>query len=962
MSGFNPSEFQNPPKSARPMARWWWPGLDVDLEELKREIADLDAGGFAGAEIQAFLEGVPSHMQNDPDCRERLNRYRTPFYFDTVAALLDECADRGMILDLTVCSGWPTNGVDVPLAQGQKHLYMAVVDVEGGARTVDLPTADDLLAYRAREPKAPQVGPFAPPPDDTEVLRKTLRLVGVSAARCVGEAVAPVMTRAAEKTGVLEKPVDLWAHVEDGKLNWSFPDGAWQVFCYYAGENGTTPHMAAREDASKPNYIVDHFGKGVIAPYLDRHIGADAIKKHAGKTLRAFFTDSFELSSPWTWTDDFLAEFEARRGYDLRPYLMLTHVPGCESMFARMLGLKTPPMYDIPDVGERVRHDYQLTIADLFDEYFLGAMMEWGDSNKLQSRVQCYGHSMDNIKAYGRTHIPETEQLAGNGVIDFMKLAGSASLLYQQPVVTSEALVWIRSDYMTTPTKMKIAADKLFISGINQLIYHGMPYRHPEMPFPHYHPFHGSFGSFICRDNTLWDAIGAMNARISRGQYLMQSGAVKCDVAVYYQKLDYVAGTEAIEELTAGVLPGFDRAALGTGHGSAPSREPTAEQARGNIDFALSHGLMRAGYDYFHLNEECLMRAELIDGALVTGDAQFRALIVNDEQKMPVEAAYKLRALMDAGFPVIFLDDVPAKVPGLYDHRRREQELSKALDGARPIAQADAPAALREAGVLPGIECQANDLQHIRRDLGGQTLWFVRSTSAERRMLTVKLNGARGDLRILDVSNGDVVAPAHAAGEDGISIELPFAPYGSWFLLTGEATALPAPTGEGELMFVRAVCAEAGQEIAPIDGWHITGKNAVEGGADAACTIETLVDWADVEGMDGFSGTAKYTCTLRVGDVPAGRALIDLGTVGDTARLSVNGECVGEAITLPYAFEVTGKLRAGENSLEIDVTNTLRNGLVATDAFKGGRVIGGPGPRVRAMSGILGPVTIRDIS
>ena len=60
---------------------------------------------------------------------------------------------------------------------------------------------------------------------------------------------------------------------------------------------------------------------------------------------------------------------------------------------------------------------------------------------------------------------------------DFLKLAGSAGLLFEKPIVTAESIVWNQRDYMTTPLKWKVAADRLFVSGINQMIYHGFPYQ-----------------------------------------------------------------------------------------------------------------------------------------------------------------------------------------------------------------------------------------------------------------------------------------------------------------------------------------------------------------------------------------------------------------------------------------------------------------------------------------------------
>lgn len=959
MSGFDYSKFIDPPKSARPMARWWWPGLDVEKDELLREIADMDAANFGGGEVQAFCDGVPAEMKADPEYQKKLHRYRTEYYFDIISSILAEMKKRGMILDLTACSGWPANGADVPIENGQKHMYMHAMTIQGGKElTLKLPTVDDVLDYRAAEkaaaPKSPMPS-FGASADDTEALRANLRMVGVSAARCVGAPVNVIMTHPANATGMLECPVDLWGNVSGGCVTWDFPEGTWQVFTYFAGSNGSTAHMASVEEPGKPNYIVDHFGKDIISGYLDRHIGKGDWDQYAGNTLRAFFTDSFELSSPWTWTDDFFAEFKNRRGYDLRPYLMLASVPGNDSMFTKMMGIKTPPLYDIEGVGERVRHDYELTIADIFDDYYLSAMKEWGDNHGMLSRVQCYGHSMDNIKAFGRTHIPETEQLAGNGVIDFLKLAGSASMLYSLPLATSESLVWMRHDYMTTPAKMKIAADKLFVSGINQLIYHGMPYRHAGMAFPHFYPFHGAFGSFMCRDNTLWNAIGHMNLRIARSQQLMQSGPVVCDVAVYYQRLDYVAGDKAIEELSSGILPGFDRVDA-FGAGLSWNTESTAEQAKSNASFKLSHTLMDAGYDYFHINEECLLRAELIDGYLACGDAKFRALILSDEDKITIEAAYKLRALIDSGFPVIFLGRVPEKTPGLKDHAAQEAELAKIFGGISAVPSENIAQELDRLGVSAPIVSDAHCLQHIRRALGEDTLWFIRSSSADCRIVELDLVGAKNEVVILNPETGGVIKPAQTLSGVRVRLTLPFTAYGSWFIL--ESASIPADTGDAALELAFAACRGDGTAIIPEGGWRITGKNAVAGGLDIDVVRKDTGDWADDEALRGFSGAAKYTAQFNWNGDTA-RMALDLGKVGDAAEVCLNGVEIGRTLAAPFILDTAGALKNGTNSIEIRVTNTLRNALVATDGFKDGMMIGGSGPRELAMSGLAGNVTLK---
>lgn len=58
----NHDEFASPAKRYRPLVRWWWPGLEVEEAELRREVCDLDEAGFGGAELQPFAIGSPLKM------------------------------------------------------------------------------------------------------------------------------------------------------------------------------------------------------------------------------------------------------------------------------------------------------------------------------------------------------------------------------------------------------------------------------------------------------------------------------------------------------------------------------------------------------------------------------------------------------------------------------------------------------------------------------------------------------------------------------------------------------------------------------------------------------------------------------------------------------------------------------------------------------------------------------------
>ena len=52
------ADWENPPREARPMARWWWPGGSVEPVVLKKQLALIEEAGFGGVEVQPLLLGL----------------------------------------------------------------------------------------------------------------------------------------------------------------------------------------------------------------------------------------------------------------------------------------------------------------------------------------------------------------------------------------------------------------------------------------------------------------------------------------------------------------------------------------------------------------------------------------------------------------------------------------------------------------------------------------------------------------------------------------------------------------------------------------------------------------------------------------------------------------------------------------------------------------------------------------
>lgn len=949
--------FANPPTSARPMVRWWWPGGDVTDEEISRELRLMKEAGIGGVEIQSFKIGL--NPKPAPDVATRVDSFLSPGWFGHVKHAIEEGRRLGMIVDLTFGSGWPYGGPHIPPELGARQLNVEIAPLKGPSDfNSKIPWVKPEVAAKV-PPEVESL--FGFPTKDP----KLFKLVAVVAIRGTAPEIkvsrsaefpwAPPLTTVTHSGQVdPQSAVVLTSQVKpDRTLSWKVPEGNWLLFSFIQGPTGQQVVGGAGKGTQ---FVLDHLSKAA----LQRHIDAigEAGKKYYGddygKGLRAIFCDSLEVTANSVyWDDGFLAEFQKRRGYDLTPYLPLVKHPGYGDPYA---GYPSLPLCDAPEVGERIRHDYWETVADLVTENFYQPLIDWARKNHLQARVQAHGSPTDNLKVYGYSDIPETEDLYAEGDYDFLKFASSGAHLYGRSLVASESFVWMNHDYETTPEKIKRYADELLTAGINEIVYHGFPYEYMDRPEPGWHPFSSNFipimtfSSHMNFHNPFWEYLRPLNDYMARLQYLSQTGRFVAPVALY------------------------------THYQNFPSWTPT------DVDYPLEYSLMANGYNFDFINEDILLNhAKVVNHELETPGARYKAVVLRNERRLTLGLVRKLHQFSQEGLPVVFAEAAPAEEVGFRNFAENGREIRRRVAEMLGVsAEAVATSSeqkhgstlfVRDAtrvpdllgnslGVPPNLrfESPQPNIYFAQFDNGPVHFYFLRNPKPESQDTRVILGPAGMTPEVWDPWTGKIAAASQYVRRDnGTALDIHLDAYDSLLLAIHEApeglhvvsSNFPEVRSiDGRLMAIadkpgtyratlsdgRAVQTDiAGEELPGIltvgPNWLLKAVGKDKHGKEYTrqAHLAELRDWTLVPDLRNFSGKGHYTLDFQL----AARYLkpglgidLDLGEVHDVAEVWINQKRAATLLLRPYRLDVTPYLQAGNNHIEIIVENTLRNRLV----------------------------------
>ncbi|HEY4990102.1 MAG TPA: glycosyl hydrolase, partial [Opitutaceae bacterium] len=304
----------------------------------------------------------------------------------------------------------------------------------------------------------------------------------------------------------------------DGTLDWTPPDGAWIVLRFGYSLLGITNHPATAEATGLE---VDKLNGGYVRKYMDGYLSSyeDTVGKDMmGKRgIQYVVTDSWEAGSQ-NWTDDMIAKFKARRGYDPVPWMPVLAGRIVESA----------------DSSDRFLWDFRKTIADLIaDEHYgqvQASLKERGMGHYGESHEGGRAYVADGMEVKKLDDIPMSAmwtQLFGKNEESFNynaddRESASVAHIYGQNIAAAESMTASAAPWAWSPATLKPTADSEFLNGINRIVIHESTHqplvgKAPGLTL-------GPFGQWFNRNDTWAEEAGPWVKYLARSSYLLQQG------------------------------------------------------------------------------------------------------------------------------------------------------------------------------------------------------------------------------------------------------------------------------------------------------------------------------------------------------------------------------------------------------------------------------------------------------
>ncbi len=671
----------------------------------------------------------------------------------------------------------------------------------------------------------------------------------------------------------------------DGKLTWNAPLGDWIILRTGMTPTGVTNNPGGTDGTGLET---DKMSKQHIATHFDAFIGKilERIPAQDRKTFKVVVQDSYE-SGGENFTDDFLALFKARYGYDPLPYL--------PTYFGKVVGTQAQSdrfLWDLRRlIADKVAYDYVGGFREMSHKHGLTTWLEnyghWG----FPSEFLMYGGQSDEVG--GEYWLPNVDPSWENNLGNIEnRAASSCAHIYGKNLVSAESNTSGGPAFWRTPADTKQRTDKYFSEGVNNTLLHVYVHQPDTDKFPGTNAW---FGTEFNRTNTWFSHIDLFLDYIKRCNYMLQQGLNVADVA-------YFIGEDAPK------MTGF--------------QDPE----------------LPLGYQFDYINAEVIIRDATVKNGLITlpHGTTYRVLVLPKIETMRPEVLAKIKQLVNNG--AVVLGPPPTHSPSLQNQPAADasvKAMAKALWGAVDGTKVTS-SKVGKGWIFNGVsleevfskigcieDCKAPaDILFGHRKTDKANIYFLSNQSATVQKADIKF---RVTGRVPELFNP-------ITGKTRNLVE---------FTTDTETTTVPIRLEAYESAFIvfrgeNAVISNAKNfpeptKVEPLKAdWDVTFKGALTNPAPIHLTQLQDLSTSTDDMIKYFSGNMIYTTTFTFDSSTADKqdVYLDLGEVNKMAKVWVNDQYVGGVWTPPYSVDISQALKQGQNTLRIDVVNTWVNRLI----------------------------------
>jgi hypothetical protein len=680
----------------------------------------------------------------------------------------------------------------------------------------------------------------------------------------------------------------------DGTLNWTPPAGElgarfglpaqWKIVRFGYSLTGKKNHPASPEATGLE---VDKMDARAVNDYFETYLNQykEATGGLMGKRgLQYLVTDSYE-SGQETWTPNMAAEFQARRGYTLLPWMPV------------LIG----QVINSAQASDQFLWDWRKTIAELIAEnhydQLTTILSRYGMKRYAESHENGRLYIVDGMDVKRSAAVPMAAmwEPSGWGSTTTMAQAdiresASVAHIYGQNLVAAESLTAFGPGghaWSYCPENLKPTADLELANGLNRFVIHTSVHQPVDDKIPGLGLF--VFGQWFNRHETWASYAKSWTDYLARSSFLLQQGKFVADVVYYYGEDNNITG------LFGAKLPDVPK-----------------------------------GYNYDFINPHALLNLLSVkDGRLVTPSGMsYRVLhLDSNARKMSLPVLRKIAWLVKAG--AIISGMKPEFLASRTDNAEEFKQLVREIweSGNNHVHTGKTlQQVLSASRIQPDFEVNKKqydtELLYVHRRLTGSDLYWVNNRKDRTETVEVNFRVSGRIPTIWHPETGKTEAVSYQSVNGRTHVTLNLTPNDAVFVVF----AAPA----SKALVVRPPVTET--DIVTADGlWNVTFQ--ANRGAPAQALFDKLISYTDHPDAEirYFSGTASYSKTIRVptNAIASGTQLwLDLGEVKNIAEVIVNGKPLGVVWKKPFRLDITSALKAGDNNVIVNVTNLWVNRLI----------------------------------